>query len=194
MIIKGYMVPHPPVVLPGVGRGEERKCGATVRAFRRMADEIAALKPELLIFLSPHAAMYRDWFDISDGTQAEDSFSAFRCPQVKLEAVYDTEWIGGSGKRSAGRVSGRNRLSPGTGTGSRHHGAAVVHPSAIQRIPHCENRSERSSFDGELCAWHADPASMRGNRQESGHHCQRRSVALPEEGRAAWVPSRRACL
>lgn len=95
MIIKGYMVPHPSVVLPGGGRGEERKCGATVRAFCRIADEIAALKPELLIFLSPHAAMYRDWFDISDGTQAEGSFSAFRCPQVKLEAVYDTEWIGG---------------------------------------------------------------------------------------------------
>lgn len=93
MIIKGYMVPHPPVILPEIGRGEERKCEATVRSFHMMAEEIAALKPELLIFLTPHAAMYRDWFDVSDGTQAEGDFGAFRCPQLKMEAVYDTEWI-----------------------------------------------------------------------------------------------------
>lgn len=93
MIIKGYMMPHPPIAVSEIGRGEEEKCRMTLDAFARAADEIASLKPELIILFSPHAVMYRDWFDISSGTEASGDFSAFRCPDVSMTVSYDTEWI-----------------------------------------------------------------------------------------------------
>jgi aromatic ring-opening dioxygenase LigB subunit len=41
-IISGYIVPHPPIVIPEVGRGEENKVINTLNAYRRVAREIGA--------------------------------------------------------------------------------------------------------------------------------------------------------
>ena len=60
-IIGAYMVPHPPLIVPEVGRGGERQIEATRAAYARAAEEIAALKPETVIISSPHAVMYTDY-------------------------------------------------------------------------------------------------------------------------------------
>ncbi|NLC40589.1 MAG: AmmeMemoRadiSam system protein A, partial [Clostridiaceae bacterium] len=49
MIIKAYVLPHPPIILPEIGRGEEKKIKDTSAAFHRAAREIAELKPESII-------------------------------------------------------------------------------------------------------------------------------------------------
>ena len=46
MIIRAYAVPHPPIILPEIGRGEEEKIKKTTLSFRRMAEEIEALSPD----------------------------------------------------------------------------------------------------------------------------------------------------
>ena len=45
-ILAAYMVPHPPMIVPEVGRGSEKQVEATQQAYRRVARDIAALKPE----------------------------------------------------------------------------------------------------------------------------------------------------
>ena len=45
-IIAAYMVPHPPMIVPEVGRGSERQVEATRTAYLRAAEDIAALQPE----------------------------------------------------------------------------------------------------------------------------------------------------
>ena len=67
MIVKAVMVPHPPIALHEVGRGEEEKISATLNAYKTAMKEIADAKPETIIVLSPHAVMYRDWFNVSSG-------------------------------------------------------------------------------------------------------------------------------
>ncbi len=88
-LIAGYMVPHPPIAVPEIGRGEERKIQATLDAFDRVAKDIAELKPETLILVSPHQIMYRDYFHISPGAGAEGSFASFGAPQVRFSIDYD---------------------------------------------------------------------------------------------------------
>ncbi len=88
-ILAAYMVPHPPMIVPEVGRGSERQIEATRAAYVRAAEEIAALKPETIIISSPHAAMYADYFHISPGREAEGSFAQFRAPQVRFRETYD---------------------------------------------------------------------------------------------------------
>ena len=92
-IVGAFMVPHPPMIVPEVGKGSEKQIAATTAAYTRVAEEIAALAPETIILSSPHATMYRDYFHISPGSQARGSFGSFRAPEVKFREEYDTELV-----------------------------------------------------------------------------------------------------
>ena len=92
-ILAAYMVPHPPMIVPEVGRGSERQVSATRAAYVRVAEEIAALRPETVIISSPHAVMYSDYFHLSPGKSAEGSFAQFRAPQVRFREQYDAELV-----------------------------------------------------------------------------------------------------
>ena len=90
-IAAAYMVPHPPMIVPEVGRGSEAQIEATRLGYRRVAEEIAALSPETIIISSPHATMYADYFHISPGRRAEGSFARFHAPQVQFSEEYDAD-------------------------------------------------------------------------------------------------------
>ena len=92
-IVGAFMVPHPPIMLPEVGHGEEEKISATCEAYNKVADEIAELKPETIIISSPHSIMYADYFHISPGSKASGDMSRFRAGQVSFTAEYDTELV-----------------------------------------------------------------------------------------------------
>ena len=64
-ILAAFMVPHPPMIVPQIGRGEEKSISDTIRAYDRIAEEIADIKPETIIISSPHTVMYADYFHIS---------------------------------------------------------------------------------------------------------------------------------
>ena len=87
------MVPHPPLIIPEVGRGQEREIQATIDAYQEAARQLASWKPETVVVLSPHTVMYADYFHISPGKKARGDFGNFRAPQVKLEVEYDTEFV-----------------------------------------------------------------------------------------------------
>lgn len=92
-IIAGFMVPHPPMIVPAVGRGSEEQVAETTAAYERVADEIAALSPETIIITSPHSILYSDYFHISPGKGARGSFANFRAPSVSFDEEYDTELV-----------------------------------------------------------------------------------------------------
>ncbi|MBR4473727.1 MAG: AmmeMemoRadiSam system protein A [Oscillospiraceae bacterium] len=92
-VLGAIMVPHPPIILPEVGRGEEKKISATDAAFRQAAAFVGALKPETLVLLSPHSVMYADYFHISPGESAEGDMRQFRAPQLKIRADYDSAFV-----------------------------------------------------------------------------------------------------
>lgn len=92
-ILAAFMVPHPPLIIPAVGKGGEKQIASTTAAYRQVADEIAALKPETIIITSPHAVMYSDYFQISSGRGAKGSFSRFGAPGVSFNERYDRELV-----------------------------------------------------------------------------------------------------
>ena len=85
------IVPHPPLIVPAVGRGREREVQATAAAYRAAAGQAAEWNPEVLIITSPHCVMYTDYFHISPGQGASGDMSAFGAPRTKLTAEYDGE-------------------------------------------------------------------------------------------------------
>ena len=90
-ITGAVIVPHPPLIIPTVGRGREREVQATIDAYRAAAGQAAAWAPDVLIITSPHCVMYTDYFHISPGKGASGDMSAFGAPQTRLEARYDGE-------------------------------------------------------------------------------------------------------
>lgn len=88
-----FMVPHPPLIIPQVGRGNEAEVQKTIDAYRQAAEEIAALRPETIIISSPHSIMYHDYFHISPGSKAHGSFRDFRAPEVTFDEEYDSELV-----------------------------------------------------------------------------------------------------
>ncbi|MBP5441690.1 MAG: AmmeMemoRadiSam system protein A, partial [Treponema sp.] len=92
-IVAAFMVPHPPMIVPAVGKGSEEQVEKTIRAYEKVADEIAALKPQTIIISSPHSISYSDYFHISPGAKALGSFAEFRAPEVKFELEYDQELV-----------------------------------------------------------------------------------------------------
>ena len=94
MAVKGaVMVPHPPIIIPEIGCGEEVKIRKTSDSYRKAAEKIAEWRPDTVIVVSPHSVMYADYFHISPGTGAKGDFGQFRAPQVKFRVDYDTEFV-----------------------------------------------------------------------------------------------------
>ena len=92
-IVAAYMVPHPPMIIPQVGRGSEKQITKTIRAYEAVAAGIAGIRPETIIVTSPHAVLYADYFHISPGEEATGDFGRFRAPEVRFAEKYDTELV-----------------------------------------------------------------------------------------------------
>ena len=88
-ILGAVIVPHPPLIIPTVGRGREQEVQATIDAYRTATKQVAAWNPEVLIITSPHQVMYADYFHISPGRGATGDMSAFGAAQTKLRVEYD---------------------------------------------------------------------------------------------------------
>jgi len=92
-VISGWLVPHPPLIFPEVGRGRQNGIADTVAAYRAMAEEIAADAPDSIVIVSPHSHMYADYIHISPGPGAEGDMKSFGVSGVKIKAEYDTEFV-----------------------------------------------------------------------------------------------------
>lgn len=108
-IMAAFMVPHPPLIVPQVGRGSEAQVEKTISSYRVAAERIAALAPETIIISSPHAKMYADYFHISPGETASGSFSQFGAPGVSFDETYDTVLV-----KKICELAERDGISAGT--------------------------------------------------------------------------------
>ncbi|MCI6173397.1 MAG: AmmeMemoRadiSam system protein A [Clostridiales bacterium] len=88
-VVGACMVPHPPVIVPEVGRGEERRIAETTAAYRKAADFVRELAPETIVLSSPHSVMYADYFHVSPGRRASGDLGRFRAGGVRIDASYD---------------------------------------------------------------------------------------------------------
>lgn len=87
-ILAGCITPHPPVIVPGVER-RHMKAKQTVAAMEQLSAEIAALEPDTLVVISPHAPMFSDYLFLYDTSPLVGDLSAFGAPEVRLSMELD---------------------------------------------------------------------------------------------------------
>lgn len=88
-----FIVPHPPLIIPGVGKGDEKKIIRTIEGYKEIAGRIAGLHPDTVIITSPHSVMYSDYIHISPGKRAAGSFAGFSAREVSFKVDYDEEFV-----------------------------------------------------------------------------------------------------
>lgn len=105
----GFLFPHPPLIIPEIGKGEESKIHATAAACRLAARQLAERKPDTIVVISPHSVMYSDYFHISPGKEARGNFSRFGAPQVSMQVKYDFQFA-----QMLSILAAREKLPAGT--------------------------------------------------------------------------------
>lgn len=78
------LMPHPPIMIPEVGKGELDKMKKTVVAAEEAAKQIKECNPQTIILITPHGPMFRDAVSISIHPRLRGNFSSFGVPDVSL--------------------------------------------------------------------------------------------------------------
>lgn len=92
-ILGAFIVPHPPLLIPKIGKGEEKKIGKTIDSYHEVARQIAELSPDTIILTTPHSILYSDYFHISPGSEAKGNFGRFGARDVSFSVKYDEEFV-----------------------------------------------------------------------------------------------------
>ncbi len=83
-------VPHPPIIIPEVGRGEEKAAAKTLEGMQRICSELEDERPESLVVLTPHHVMGKG-LSIICGESIAGDMGMFRARECKLQAEGDLE-------------------------------------------------------------------------------------------------------
>jgi AmmeMemoRadiSam system protein A/AmmeMemoRadiSam system protein B len=92
-LLAAFVLPHPPVALPEIGRGEELKISRTIDGYKKVAALIAQLKPDTIVLCSPHAPLSQDAFFISERLLETGSFARFSAPSTRVNATTDLAFV-----------------------------------------------------------------------------------------------------
>ena len=80
-----YTMPHPPIIVPEVGKGQEEKIKETSKACHEIAREIAKIKPDTIILVTPHGPLFSDAISLSCGQHIYGDLGKFGAPQVAVD-------------------------------------------------------------------------------------------------------------
>ena len=65
-ITAAAMMPHPPIILPNIGKGEEKAIADIDEAMKTAAKTLLDTDPDAIVIISPHAPAYFDYIQVSN--------------------------------------------------------------------------------------------------------------------------------
>lgn len=89
MIVFAAIVPHSPLLAPGVGKEKRDALSATLRAYAEVEHALEAVKPETLVIISPHAPSYPDAFSANMAPKYSGTLKQFGDHQTTVETKGD---------------------------------------------------------------------------------------------------------
>lgn len=92
MPVEGVLYsPHPPILIPEIGRGEERGAEKTLAGMERLAREVADLAPDVILCITPHGPVFQDGLCVMRGESLSGDFGQFGRPGVGLTLPIDED-------------------------------------------------------------------------------------------------------
>lgn len=85
------LMPHPPIVVPDVGRGRVRQCQGTHDACAEFARRLVATRPKRLFLVSPHAPRHGGAFGLWSGRRLRGDLREFGAPAAAVDLPNDEQ-------------------------------------------------------------------------------------------------------
>ncbi|OEF95854.1 AmmeMemoRadiSam system protein A [Desulfuribacillus alkaliarsenatis] len=87
------VVPHPPIIVPEIGKGKEKEAQITVDGLVGIAKHISVLKPQVIICITPHGNVFSDGICVLDKAELSGSFANFGNPDLKLTKAVNQPFL-----------------------------------------------------------------------------------------------------
>lgn len=113
-LVYSAFVPHPPILVPEIGQGEEKRCSETLEAYREIARSLVEGQIDTVLLISPHAVLLRDGVTILQDEQLTGDFAQFGVPNVQLTFPCDQPLAETLAKRLPGGVLYSTKLDHGS--------------------------------------------------------------------------------
>jgi len=90
MAIQGvFFMPHPPLAVPAIGGGNERKIQKTLDGYKAIAKTIKSLQPDRIILVTPHGNAFKEALVMLFEEHVSGDFAMFGYPELKVDKVID---------------------------------------------------------------------------------------------------------
>lgn len=93
LIVFVGIAPHPPIMVPEVGREAISEVRGSIDAMRVLTERIIACGAETIIIVSPHAPLQAQSFVAYGEAELHGNFANFRAPQATVNAPLDSELL-----------------------------------------------------------------------------------------------------
>lgn len=87
------IAPHPPIMVPEVGREAAREVRNSIEAMREFTERVQESGAKTVVIVSPHAPLEADAFVAYEAEQLYGDFGNFRAPHTVVEAPLDEELL-----------------------------------------------------------------------------------------------------
>jgi len=81
-ILSAYLMPHPPIIIKEIGKGEERKISETIKSMEYVAEDVRQKIPDTIIVITPHGPVFRDAVAVSYGENLSGTLEKFKAGDV----------------------------------------------------------------------------------------------------------------
>lgn len=100
--MKGYyLMPHPPLIVPEVGKGQERRIQNTIDGCKAAGNEIDKLEADTIIIVTPHGTVFNDAVALADTESLSGDLGKFGAGQVTFNLKINTRLTGEILKQAA---------------------------------------------------------------------------------------------
>lgn len=87
------IVPHPPFLIPEIGKEKAEKLQKTRESMEEMEGDLYVLQPDTLFVISPHSPISPESFSLNLATHFESKFEEFGDQQTKCEINCDMQLV-----------------------------------------------------------------------------------------------------
>ncbi|WP_246565853.1 AmmeMemoRadiSam system protein A [Tissierella carlieri] len=84
-ILGAYLFPHPPIIIPEIGKGEEKKIQKTMEGVKALSIDIKEKSPSTIIIITPHGPLFSDAISISIEKDLSGNFGNFGHSELKFK-------------------------------------------------------------------------------------------------------------
>ena len=92
-IVFAGIAPHPPIMVPEVGRDAIAEVRDSIDAMAALTERVIRSGAETVILISPHAPLQTDAFVAYEGPQLYGDFASFHAPTTAVQAELDEELL-----------------------------------------------------------------------------------------------------